>query len=89
LPEAFLRLLSNLVVWHFIAKSRIGEKGPSSAQQSGELVRKAAGFASRLGITPKGDAIMKFHWNFPGRGRRCAAFLKEEKATIEAALQAG
>jgi hypothetical protein len=52
-----------------------------SARQSGELVRRAAGFASRLGITPKGDGDNEISLGFPngsrivgGRRRRCGDF---------------
>jgi len=40
-----------------------------SARQSGELVRKAAGFASRLGITPKGDGDNEISLQFPNGSR--------------------
>ena len=40
-----------------------------SARQSGEFVRKAAGFARRLGIRPKGDGDNEMSLEFPGGGR--------------------
>ena len=40
-----------------------------SARQSGEFVRKAAGFARRLGIRPKGDGDNEMSLVFPNRSR--------------------
>ena len=40
-----------------------------SARQSGEFLRKAAGFARRLGIKPKGDGDNEMSLVFPGGGR--------------------
>lgn len=40
-----------------------------SARQSGEFVRKAAGFARRLGIRAKGDGDNEMSLEFPNRGR--------------------
>ena len=40
-----------------------------SARQSGELVRKAAGFAMRLGVNPKGDGDNEISLEFPNGSR--------------------
>jgi hypothetical protein len=40
-----------------------------SGRQSGEFVRKAAGFARRLGIRPKGDGDNEMSLEFPNRSR--------------------
>ena len=40
-----------------------------SGRQSGEFVRKAAGFAQRLGIRPKGDGDNEMSLEFPNQSR--------------------
>jgi len=51
-----------------------------SARQSGELLRKAAGFAQRLGIRPKGDGDNAMSLEFPNGARMVG--LPASEATI-------
>lgn len=82
LPDVFLGLLAKSVVWHFIGESRIDEKKPTSTSPV-EWVRETLGFASRLGITPRGDGDNEISLDFRERRRRWAALSKKRKPRWE------